>query len=148
MVLSPCDVYEAQKAVMAAAEHKGPVYIRLAREATPIMTTEESPFALGKAQICLERNQEHERKVGIIATGTILYNALMAAHNLNKKHRIGTSVLNLATIKPLDTEAVDRFAEDHDLIVTVEEHQMAGGLGGAIAEHLSNTNPKHILRIG
>ena len=72
----------------------------------------------------------------------------MAAHNLNKKHRIGTSVLNLATIKPLDTEAVDRFAEDHDLIVTVEEHQIAGGLGGAIAEHLSNTNPKHILRIG
>ncbi len=148
MVLVPCDVYEAQKAVMAAAEHKGPVYIRIAREATPVMTTPESPFTLGKAELCLERNPEHEKKVGIISCGTILYNALMAANALNESHKIGVSVLNSATIKPLDTEAVDRFVAEHDLIVTVEEHQIAGGLGSAIAEYLSDTNPKRILRIG
>ena len=147
-VLVPCDVHEAKKAVLAAAEHKGPVYIRIAREATPIITTEESPFAIGKAEICLERDEAHKKTVGIISCGTILYNALMAAKDLNKKHKIGASVLNLATIKPLDTNTLKQFVLNHDVIVTVEEHQISGGLGSTVAEYVTSIMPKLILRIG
>ena len=147
-VLVPCDVHEAKKAVLAAAEHKGPVYIRIAREATPIITTEKSPFAIGKAEICLERDEVHKKTVGIISCGTILYNALMAAKDLNKKHKIGASVLNLATIKPLDTNTLKQFVLNHDVIVTVEEHQISGGLGSTVAEYVTGIMPKLILRIG
>ncbi len=147
-VLVPCDVHEAKKAVLAAAEHKGPVYIRIAREATPIITTEKSPFTIGQAEICLKKDEAHKKTVGIISCGTILYNALMAAKDLNKKHKIGTSVMNLPTIKPLDTDTLKQFVLNHDLIVTVEEHQIAGGLGSAVAEHVTSLIPKIILRIG
>ena len=147
-VLVPCDVHEAKKAVLAAAEHKGPVYIRIAREATPIITTEESPFTIGQAEICLEKDEAHKKTVGIISCGTILYNALMAAKDLNKKHKIGTSVINLATIKPLDTNTLKQFVLNHDVIVTVEEHQISGGLGSTVAEYVTGIMPKLILRIG
>ena len=147
-VLVPCDVHEAKKAVLAAAEHKGPVYIRIAREATPIITTEKSPFTIGQAEICLKKDEAHKKTVGIISCGTILYNALMAAKDLNKKHKIGTSVMNLPTIKPLDTDTLKQFVLNHDLIVTVEEHQIAGGLGSAVAEYVTSLIPKIVLRIG
>lgn len=147
VVIAPCDVYEAKRATLAAAKYVGPVYIRLARENTPVITTPGSPFEIGKAETYLTRNPEHTQKVGIIATGTILYHALVAGKVLNEKG-IGASVMNLASVKPLDTDAILAFANDHDVLVTVEEHQTAGGMGSAIAEYLSLVRPTRILRLG
>ncbi len=147
VVIAPCDYHEAKKATLAMAKYVGPVYMRLAREASPHITTPGSPFAIGKAEIFLNRNPEHEKKVGIISTGIMTYQALKAGKMLNEKG-IGASVMHVATIKPLDTEAVERFAEEHDVLVTVEEHQRVGGLGSAIAEHLSLVRPTRILRLG
>ena len=146
-VLAPSDSTEAKKATIAAARHEGPVYIRLAREATPVVTTENSPFEIGKAEIYLLRDQKHEKKVGIIASGVVLHNALVAAKELNE-NGIGASVMNLATIKPLDTEAIDSFAKEHDFLITVEEHQAAGGMGSAVSEFLSTNQPTKVIRLG
>lgn len=146
-VLSPCDVHEARKATMAAAAIKGPVYIRLAREKTPVVTTMGSPFVVGKAEVYLQRDEAHSKKVGIIATGTLLHNALCAARELHAAG-VGASVMNLATIKPLDTDAILAFAKEHGALVTVEEHQIAGGMGSAVAEYLALTHPTKIVRVG
>jgi transketolase len=146
-VIAPCDVHEARKATLAAAAHVGPLYIRIAREKTPVVTTSGSPFQIGKAEVYLRRNQGHERKVGIIGSGTVLHNAIMAAKDLNEKG-IGASVMNLATIKPLDIDAVLAFAEEHGALITVEEHQAAGGMGSAVAEYLSEVRPTRIVRLG
>ena len=93
------------------------------------------------------RDEAHEQKVGIVVTGSLLFNALMAAEELNKSG-IGASVLHMATIKPLDTEALEAFAAEHGALVTVEEHQIIGGLGGAVTEHLSGTIPTKVIRLG
>jgi len=146
-VIAPADIHEARKVTLAAAKHNGPVYFRLGRSGTPVVTTPESPFEIGKAQLMFTRDQSHQKKVGIISTGSLLYNSLMAARELQTQG-IGASVLHLATIKPLDTEAVAAFAADHDALVTVEEHQVAGGMGSTVAEFLSETNPTKINRIG
>jgi len=146
-VIAPADIHEARKVTLAAAKHDGPVYFRLGRSGTPVVTTPETPFEIGKAQLMFTRDQSLEKKVGIISTGSLLYNSLMAAQELQSKG-IGASVLHLATIKPLDTQAVAAFAADHDALVTVEEHQVAGGMGSAVAEFLSETNPTKIARIG
>jgi transketolase len=145
-VIVPCDSVEAKKATLAAAQHVGPLYMRLAREKTPIVTTEESPFVIGKAEIYLTP-ETGEKKIGIIVCGTVLHNALVAGKKLNDDG-IGTSVMNLATIKPLDEEAVLAFASEHQVIITVEEHQVAGGMGSAIAELLSEKHPMKVVRIG
>lgn len=147
VVIAPCDAHEAKRATLAAAAYQGPVYIRLARENTPVITTHGSPFTIGKAEVYLKRDPSHLKKVGIIGTGTVLYHALVAGKKLNEMG-VGASVLNMATIKPLDTETVLSFANDHDVIVTVEEHQVAGGLGSAVAEFLSEVRPTRILRLG
>jgi transketolase len=147
VVISPCDVHEARKAVHAAVAHQGPVYIRIAREKTPVVTTVGSPFAIGKAEVFYRRHEAHQKKVGIIATGTLLYNALHAAKQLNDAG-IGASVMNMATIKPLDTEALEAFAHEHGALVTVEEHQVAGGLGGAISEYVSEHCPMRVVKVG
>lgn len=147
VVIAPVDVHEARKAVLAAALYDGPVYIRIAREKSPIVTTEASPFAIGKAYTFLHKDQQHQKTVGIIVTGTLVHNALCAAQRLNQSG-IGASVLHMPTIKPLDTDALDLYGHEHEIIVTVEEHQIAGGLGGAVSEYYSSTNPKKIIRIG
>lgn len=146
-VLAPADVHEARKMTLAVAKHEGPVYFRLGRSATPVVTTNTSPFEIGKAQLMFTRDQSLEKKVGIISTGSLLYNSLMAAHELQMQG-VGASVLHMATIKPLDTEALAAFAVDHDALVTVEEHQIIGGLGSAVSEFLSETNPTKIARVG
>jgi transketolase len=146
-VIAPCDVHEAKRATLAAATHVGPVYIRLARENTPVITTAGTPFQIGKAETYLSRDPAHQKKVGVIATGTVLYHALVAGKRLNEAN-IGASVMHLPTVKPLDTEAVLRFANEHDVLVTVEEHQVMGGMGSAIAEFLGETRPTRILRLG
>ena len=146
VVLTPCDALEAKKATLAAAEYDGPVYIRLAREKTSVVTTEVSPFEIGKAEVYLTPDSG-EQKVGIIACGTLLHNALLAGKRLNNEG-IGASVMNLATIKPLDEDAVLAFAKEHQALITVEEHQIAGGMGSAITEFLSERHPMKITRIG
>ncbi len=144
VVISPCDSVEAQKATEAIAENGTPVYLRLAREKTPVMTTDKTPFKIGKAQIFW---QAAYPKVGIIATGALLHKALQAAKELEKA---GTDVevLNLSTIKPLDEAAVIALAEKTGRIVTVEEHQIRGGMGSAVAECLAQNFPVPIEFVG
>lgn len=143
LVLSPCDSEEARKATLAAAEHPGPVYIRLTREKSPIMTTEATPFTLGAANVVWE--SDHAPEVVVFATGPLLYHALRAAKEL--EHAVATVVVNVHTIKPLDRAIID-FAKQAGAVVTVEEHQVAGGLGSAIAELLVQEHPVPMEFIG
>lgn len=148
VVLAPADSIEAKKATMAAAAYEGPVYIRLGREKTPVVTTESSPFAIGVGEVMMEKYAKGDVSVGIVSTGTLLHNALAAATTLNEKG-VAVSVAHLGTIKPLDTALLEELLGDHDMLVTVEEHQVAGGLGGAVAEFVSATKtPKRVVRIG
>lgn len=146
-VITPCDSIEARKATIAAAKTNAPVYIRLAREKTPVITTEETPFEIGKSQIFFEPKVDLKKKVGIIASGSLVYNAIMAAKEL-EEGGVMASVLNLSTIKPLDENGVLSFAQKHEAIVTVEEHQIAGGMGSAVSEFLSQNHPVPIEFVG
>ncbi len=143
IVISPCDAIEAKKATIALAKTGTPAYLRLAREKTPVMTTTETPFEIGKAQTIWNSVAP---KVGIIATGALLHKALLAAKNLEGK--IEVEVLNLHTIKPLDTDAVIALGKKAGKIVTLEEHQVAGGMGSAVAECLAENYPVPIKFIG
>lgn len=147
IVLAPCDVHEARKAVLWAAEYKGPVYIRVGRSPVPTVTTIGSPFEFGKAQLWAERTESKGQSVGIVTTGSMLHNALKAAKELNDSG-IPTSVLHMPTVKPLDTNALLNLTETHDMLVTVEEHQIIGGLGGAVSEFVTSNHPMKVLRIG
>ncbi len=150
VVISPCDAIEARKATMAAAKTDSPTYIRLAREKTPIMTTEDTPFQIGKAQIVFRSASKKEKSgldVGIIATGALLHKALKVAKTLDEAGKKVT-VLNLSTIKPLDEDAIIRLAHESGAIVTVEEHQIHGGMGSAVAECLAAHFPVPIEFIG
>ena len=147
VVIAPADTHEARKAVLAAAKYEGPVYIRLERSPSPVVTTPQSPFAIGKAEYFYTSQSDAKRRVGIVVTGSLLFNAIMAARTLEQKD-MAVSVLHMPTIKPLDTEALEELAANHDALVTVEEHQRAGGLGSAVAEHLSEVRPTRIRRVG
>lgn len=144
MVIVPCDHIEARKATIAAAGYEGPVYIRLCRENTAVVTAEETPFELGKAQ-CFFASPNPV--VGIIAIGALVYEAMLAAKQLEAEG-IPVKVLNMPTVKPLDEEAVLALAKEVKAIVTVEEHQIKGGLGGAVAEYLSSVHPTKIAYVG
>ncbi len=146
VVISPCDSIEARKATIAMAKTNTPVYIRLSRDKTPIVTTEETSFEIGKAQVLFEPIAG-KPDVGIIATGSLVFEALLAAKELEKE-KIAVTVLNLSTIKPLDEKAIIRLAEDARAIVTVEDHQVAGGMGGAVAELLAKIKPTPIEFVG
>jgi len=143
-IFVPCDAIEAKKATLKAAQIWGPVYLRFSREKTPIITTEETPFEPGKAQIFW---QSKKIDVLIIACGPIIYNALLAAKELNKE-KIGSIVLNNHTIKPLDEETIVKLASKAGAVVTLEEHQIFGGLGGGIAELLARTKPVPVEFVG
>lgn len=145
-VVSPCDHIEARKATVAAAKLGNPIYLRLAREKTPVITTDESPFEIGKANL-LYGTEDVKADVGIIATGALVHKALLVAEAL-KKENIEVKVLNVHTIKPLDIDAVLTLAKDCGALVTVEEHQIVGGLGGAVAEYLATVCPTPIEFIG
>jgi len=146
VVISPCDAIEAKKATIAAARTKEPTYIRLAREKTPLITTPETPFEIGKAQEYF-RASGKKPVVGIIATGALLHKALLVAKKLEGEG-IAAVVVNLATIKPIDEEAITHLAHEAGAIVTVEEHQIAGGMGSAVAECLARNFPVPIEFIG
>ncbi|HVY72502.1 MAG TPA: transketolase C-terminal domain-containing protein [Candidatus Paceibacterota bacterium] len=142
-VVSPADREEARKAAFAAAAHPGPVYIRLAREKTPVITTRDTPFEFGKAELLwLGENPQ----VAVFATGPLLHNALRAAKILQSE--IAVSVFNVHTIKPLDEKTVVKAAQSAGAVVTVEEHQVASGFGSAIAELLVQTSPVPMEFIG
>jgi transketolase len=146
VVISPCDYIEAKKATIASSETKDPTYIRLARNDTPVITTSETPFEIGKAQIVFvpEIGLAH---VGIIATGPILYKTIIAGKELEKRG-IKVKVMNLSTIKPLDVDAVVALAKEVKAIVTVEDHQITGGMGSAVAECLAENYPVPIEFVG
>ncbi len=144
-VLYPCDSVEAKKMTMESVNIDGPVYLRLARNNTPVMTTEKTPFKVGKAQVVFE--SEGKAEVGIIGSGPLLYQALVAAKELDEKG-VSVKVLNLGTIKPLDEKAIIDLAKEVKGIVTVEEHQVACGMGSAVAELLSQKHPTLIEMVG
>ncbi len=143
-VLVPGDAEEARKAVIAAAQTDTPVYIRFGRANTPVFTTSETPFEIGKAMMLWE---DTEPSIGILSTGSLSYTALVAARALSEKG-IGTIILHVPTVKPLDEKAVLDVARRVKGIVTVEEHQVAGGFGSAIAEFLSEEHALPIHRLG
>lgn len=139
----PCDAIETKKATLYAAKMKGPFYLRFAREKSPVITTEKTPFKFGRAETFRFGND-----LTIIATGPLLYEALLAAEMLSQEHGIEARVLNCHTIKPLDEQAIVKAAKDTGAIVTVEEAQVTGGLAGAVCETLALTVPVPVERIG
>lgn len=143
-VFVPCDSVEAKKATQAAAHIWGPIYLRFQREKTPIITTVETPYLPGKAQIFW---QSKKPEVLIIGCGGLIYNALLAARELEKE-KIGSIVLNCHSIKPLDARKIVELSKKIGAVVTVEEHQVQGGLGGAVAELLAKYVPTPIEFIG
>ena len=144
VVVAPCDAIEARKATLALATNNQPSYLRLAREKTPVITTSDSPFEIGKANLLWEKEKP---EVAIIACGSLVHNALLAASELWHQ---GTSVLvlNMHTIKPMDERALIEVARPARAIVTVEEHQMAGGMGSAVAEVLARNYPVPVEFVG
>ena len=145
-VIVPCDEIEAKKAMVAITQIYGPTYIRLQREKTPIMTTTDTPFVFGKAQI-FWKSKKQTPDVLIIGMGPLLYNALLAAKELEKE-KIASIVLNSHTIKPLDEKDILNLAKNARAVVTIEEYNIIGGLGGAISELLSEKLPLPVERVG
>lgn len=144
VVVVPADFEEAKKATLAIAGNEKPSYIRLARQDTPVFTTEKSPFEIGRAEILWEGK---DPQVTIIACGPLVYEALLAARDLEKKG-IEVIVINSHTIKPLDERTIIRAAKTTGAVVTVEEHQVNGGLGGTVSEVLAKNFPAPIEFIG
>ncbi|OGE85082.1 MAG: transketolase [Candidatus Doudnabacteria bacterium RIFCSPHIGHO2_02_FULL_46_11] len=134
-VIVPCDAIEAKKVTLAAAKHQGPVYFRLGRAETPVFTTIDTPFEIGKAVILKDGTD-----VSIIGCGQLVYEGLLAAEELSKKG-INARVINCHTIKPIDKETIIAAARETGAVVTIEEHQIHGGLGGAVAEVLGANMP-------
>mgnify|MGYP001576579460 CR=1 FL=1 len=145
-VLSPADVHEARKATIAAADLDGPVYIRFAREKTPVFTTADTPFEVGKAEIFFEP-ADGKPDVAIIASGPLTHNAILAAAEL-EQDGTGVIVINNPSIKPLDEKTILKAAKDAGALVTVEEHQVSGGMGSAVAEIIARNYPVPIEFIG
>ena len=145
VVLSPCDALQAKKMTLALAQDPLLAYLRLAREKTPAITTEDTPLEIGKGQILFR--PEGVAHVAIVATGALVANAMRVAKDLERKH-IKAIVVNIHTIKPLDEELIIKVAKETKAIVTVEEHQIAGGLGGAVAECLAKNYPTAIEFVG
>ncbi|HEX9017447.1 MAG TPA: transketolase C-terminal domain-containing protein [Chloroflexota bacterium] len=141
-VVIPADATEARMAVKAAAEYPGPVYLRLCRNEVPTLFGAEHPFQIGKG-ITLRDGGD----VTVAATGVMVARALEAADELAKLG-IQARVLDLHTVKPLDTDLVLRAAAETGCLVTAEEHSVIGGLGGAVAELLGEENPVPVVRVG
>ncbi len=143
VVIVPCDFEETKKATIAAAQEiKGPVYLRFGREKTPVMTTPETPFKVGRAEVLREG-----KDVAIIGSGFVVYNALLAAEELHKEG-IECLVVNNHTIKPIDRKTLTAAAKKCGAVVTVEEHQINGGAGSAVIEVLAEEYPVPVERVG
>ena len=144
IVIAPGDAVETKKAVVEAAGNGKPTYIRFTREKSPVFTTDKTPFKIGRAETLW---QTKDPQVAIIACGPLVYEALLAAKKLESAG-IGVLVINSHTIKPIDEQAIIRAAKITGAVVTVEEHQITGGLGGAVAEILAKNFPVPIEFIG
>lgn len=142
VVIAPGDSIEAEKATLALAKDGRPGYLRLARDASPIITTTDTPFEIGKAYTFTEG-----KDLTIISTGTMTYHAMAAAERLYKDG-IDAEVIHCPTIKPLDGVSIIKSVNKTNKVITVEEHQVAGGLGSSIAELLSEEHPVKIRRMG
>lgn len=142
VVIAPGDSVEAEKATRAIAENGKPSYLRLAREKTPIFSREDSPFEIGKAYVLREGHD-----ISLIGTGTMSYQLLVAAKELEAQG-ISAEVVHVPTIKPLDEETIIASVSKTGRVLTAEEAQINGGLGGAIAELLSEKKPTPLLRVG
>ncbi len=144
-VIAPCDAEEARKATLASVEIKGPVYIRLTREKTPIITTKDSSFKVGKAEVMYQ--SEDGQDVALIACGPLLTNAIKAAKELEEEG-VKVRVINNHTIKPLDEATILAGAREANAIVTIEEHNVQAGMGSAVAEFLARTYPVPMEFVG
>lgn len=142
-VVVPCDSVQTKKATLAVAAMDGPVYLRFAREKSPVVTTEETPFEIGKAQIFREG-----KDVAIVACGIVVYEALVAAERLAREHGIDCLVLNNHTVKPMDAPAIVAAARRCGAVVTAEEHQVQGGMGSRVAEILVAEHPVPMEFVG
>ena len=143
LVVVPCDAVQTRKAVLALSEAWGPTYLRFGREKSPVITTDETPFEVGKAQTFREG-----RDVAIIACGILVCNALIAADRLSREAGIECRVVNNHTVKPMDEAAILDAARDCGTIVTVEEHQQHAGMGSRVAEILAQHHPTPIEFVG
>ncbi|MGM0508382.1 MAG: transketolase family protein [Fusobacteriota bacterium] len=141
-VISPADATEAKKAILAAADYEGPMYIRLGRLATPVLFDEDYKFEIGKIKEVTSGTD-----VTIAATGLMVPEAVEAAKDL-EKDGISVRVLNVSTIKPIDEEMIIKAAKETKMIITAEEHSIIGGLGGAVSEVVSENYPTRVLKIG
>ncbi|OGZ29825.1 MAG: transketolase [Candidatus Niyogibacteria bacterium RIFCSPLOWO2_01_FULL_45_48] len=153
-VIVPCDAVEAKKATVASVGLKGAVYLRFAREKTPVFTTDKTPFKVGRAEILWDssgspslRSGRSRLDVAVIACGPLVHNALLAAADLEKKG-IKVRVINNHTIKPMDEKTILKAAKDAGALVTVEEHQINGGMGSAVAEIITRNYPVPIEFVG
>ncbi len=144
-VVVPCDSIETKKATLALAKAKGPAYLRFAREKTPVFTTEDTPFEIGKAEVFY--TSKKSPKVSVIACGPLVYKALLAAKELEEEG-IGVEVINNHTIKPIDEKTICESAKRSGTVVSVEEHQINGGLGSAVAEVLAKNCPVPMEFVG
>ncbi len=142
VVIVPADAIEAKKATIEMAKNTKPTYLRLSRDKVPVITTENSPFEIGVANVLTEGSD-----VAIIACGQMVHKALLAAKEL-ESHKISVRVINCHTIKPLDKKTILKAAEECGAIVTIEEHQVNGGLGSAVAEVVSQSYPVPMKIIG
>ena len=141
-VIVPADYYEAKKAVEFAAEYKGPVYIRMTRSSSPVLFSEDYVFEHGKVKVLREG-----KDLTVFACGIMVAESLKAAQILEDKG-ISVKVVNVSTIKPIDVEGIVNAVKDTKLALTVEEHNIIGGLGGAVSEVLSENFPVKLKRIG
>jgi transketolase len=150
IVISPCDYIEAEKATIECVGNNKPTYIRLGREKTPVITTKETPFGIGKGVVLFQSEINIDEKLDftIFATGFLVHSALVVAQKLSQKKKIKIAVINIHTIKPLDEKLILKYAKNSNQIFTIEEHQIAGGMGSAIAEFLSQNHPIKINFIG
>ncbi|MFL2576609.1 MAG: transketolase family protein [Flavobacteriales bacterium] len=141
-VINPCDYNQTKAATLAIAEHVGPVYLRFGRPKVPNFTNANQEFIIGKAVHLQEGND-----VTIVATGHLVWEALEAAKKLNEQN-ISTDVINIHTIKPLDSESIIKSVQKTKCIVTAEEHMLNGGLGDSIAQLLSRELPSPLEMVG
>lgn len=142
-LVTPCDYLEAKKATKAICKMIGPAFIRFGRSAVPMFTNNETPFEIGKANILTDGED-----VAIVACGILVWQAILAAEKLYEKHGINARVINMHTIKPIDVNAIVQAALECGCIVTAEEHQVHGGLGGAVAEVTAKNIPVPIEFVG
>lgn len=142
IVIAPGDSIEAEKATRLIAENGKPTYMRLAREKTPIFSTDDSPFEIGKAYVLREGHD-----ITLIGTGTMTYQLLVAAKKL-EEHGLHAEVVHVPTVKPLDEETILASVRKTGRVLTAEEGQIIGGLGGAIAEFLGEHLPSPLHRVG